>query len=142
MSEETETQEVTRTITIGGQRTPVTIKENCSRAGRLVLSSSEARDLILKFTGRALATPVTALTIVFGEAYIEISASVADIATELHKMKLKDELQRMRDVFDVFGSEIRDLAGLSYDERTKEIYKTSLEKRMEQRLSHFHNRQI
>jgi hypothetical protein len=52
-------------------------------------------------------------------------------------MKLQNELQRMHDVLDVFGNEIRDLPGRCYDETTKEKYKTLLEQRMEQKLRKF-----
>ena len=125
------------TVTVSGNRVPVTLQGDGSRASRLILSSSAAQELIFKMVGRALATPVKALTIVFGEAYIDISATFADIGTELHRIRLEAELQRMHDVLEVFGKEIRELSSLSYTDATKQLYEARLLERMDQRLKRF-----
>ena len=130
-------EEKVSTITVSGKRVPVTLQGDGSRASRLILSSSAAQELIFKMVGRALATPVKALTIVFGEGFIDISATFADIGTGLHRVKLEAELQRMHDVLTMFGAEISELSSLPYTDETKQLYETRLVERMDQRLKRF-----
>jgi len=135
-------EEKVSTITVSGNRVPVTLQGDGSRTSRLVLSSSAAQELIFKMVGRALATPVKALTIVFGEAYIDISATFADLGTGLHRITLEAELQRMHDVLTMFGSEIRELSSLPYTDATKQLFETRLLERMDQRLKSFQKNRI
>ncbi len=130
------------TVTISGKKVPVTLKGDGGQYSRIVLGSSAAQDLIFKLVGRALATPVKALSIVISEGYIDIIATFTEMGTELHRIKLEAEMQKMHDVLEAFGSEIRDLASLPYTDQTKKLYEERLLQRMDQRLKRFQNDKI
>ncbi|MCT7984433.1 hypothetical protein NG796_14120 [Laspinema sp. A4] len=130
-------------ITVAGKSVPVYYE---NERGEIVIPSDIERKIVLGFVGRALATPVTAVTIVIGEAWRDIRLTyervVQDIDVEVSRTKIEAENRKMKDIFEIFGREIAGLECLppSYPESVKKMYRNELIKKMEKRLQAISNK--
>lgn len=111
--------------------------------GQMVVSNDQSSRLVLDVIGQALATPVTALTIVFGNAmgeiYLEAIQLFDRIYTDVYTIKVQGEANRMEGVFHAFGQKIQEVANSNYPEDTKAKYRDNLMRRMDERLAQFKN---
>jgi hypothetical protein len=136
-------------ITIAGRRVPVYYED---KSGKMVVLSDDERELVLHFLGRALATPVTAVTIVAMGAYRdilvtyekargfvnnEINAIREAVDAQNEAIRNEGEVTRMNNVYHSFGSEIQRLVNDNSPEEVKKIYKRNLIRRMEEKLERF-----
>lgn len=91
------TRERVSDIIVSGKRVPVYMENN-----QMTVPSNFEREIVLDFVGRALATPVTGLTIVCGGAIRDIvityESVVEDIKTARYEIKVQGELDRMTSV--------------------------------------------
>lgn len=141
-------------ITIAGRRVPVYYED---QSGKMVVPSDVEREIVLDFVGRALATPVTAVTIVAMGAYRDIRVTYAKasgfIETEIlaiteainnqkDAIRSESEVAKMKNTFHTFGSEIAKLSDSNYPEfhypeAIKKTYADNLKRRMEEKLKSF-----
>jgi hypothetical protein len=137
-------------ITIAGRRVPVYYEDE---SGKMVVPSDVEREIVLDILGRALATPVTAVTIVAMGAYRDIRMTYAKasgfIKTEIiaireavdvqnDKIRSEAELARMKNTLQIFGSELAKLSDskcpeFHYPEEVKKMYADSLRRRMQEK---------
>lgn len=129
----------TREIMIAGRRVPCYIDNR----GQMVVANDHTTKLVLGFVGSALATPVTGLTIVIGNAigdiYVTYTSVVEDIKTSTYEIKAQAEVDRMNSVFRVFAGAISQLSESNDPDAVKEQYANHLKRRMEERLRSFKN---
>jgi len=138
-------------ITVAGRTVPVYYED---KSGKMVVPSEVEREIVLDFLGRALATPVTAVTIVAMGAYRdirvtyekasgfvqnEINAIREAVNNQNDAIRKEGEVARMRNTFHSFGSELAKLSDskspeFHYPEEVKKIYGDNLKRRMEERL--------
>lgn len=136
-------------ITIAGRRVPVYYED---QSGKMVVPSDVEREIVLDFVGRALATPVTAVTIVAMGAYRdirvtyekargfvenEINAIREAVDAQNEAIRNEGEVTRMNNVYHSFGSEIQRLVKDNSPEEVKQIYKRNLIRRMNEKLESF-----
>jgi hypothetical protein len=147
-------QEKAGEITIAGKRVPVYYED---KSGKMVVPGDFEREIVLDFVGRALATPVTAVTIVVMGAYRDIRVTYEKargfVETELlaireagdvqnDKIRSEAEVARMKNTLDTFGSELAKLSDSNYPEfhypeEVKKMYADNLKRRMEEKLKSF-----
>lgn len=142
-------QQKTGEIIVAGRRVPVYYED---KSGKMVVPSDVEREIVLDFLGRALATPVTAVTIVAMGAYRdirvtyekargfvknEINAIREAVDAQNEAIRNEGEVARMNNVYHSFGSEIQRLVNDNSPEEVKQIYKRNLIRRMEEKLERF-----
>lgn len=122
-------------IVIAGKRVPVHYEND---RGNMIIPNSVEREIVLGFVGRALATPVTAVTLVVGGAWYDIHVTyervLGDINVEVNRIKAETEVRKMKDIFDIFGSEINKISNSNYPEEIKIMYAKELKKKMQVRF--------
>jgi len=127
-------------IVVAGRSIPVYSEGN---SGQTFVPSNIEREIVLDFIGRALATPVTAITIVGGGALRDIRLTyervVQDIDSEVYRVRAEGELRRMKNVLHVFGTEIQNLSNYDYPEDVKRMHGDNLKRRMIERYKSFKN---
>lgn len=122
-------------IPVAGKRVPVYYEND---RGDMIIPKSVEREIVLNFVGRALATPVTAVTIIIGGALHDIRVTyenvVGDLDVEVNRIKGETEVRKMNDVFHTFRREIQNVSDSTYPEKIKTMYIAELEKRMQRRF--------
>jgi hypothetical protein len=122
-------------IVVAGKGVPVNYED---ARGKTIIPGSVEREIVLGFVGRALATPVTAVTLVVGGAWYDIRVTyekvIGDIDVEVNRIKSETEVRKMSDVFYTFGSEIKSISNSNYPEEIKRMYANELKKKMKKRF--------
>lgn len=141
-------------ITIAGRRVPVYYED---QSGKMVVPSDVEREIVLDFVGRALATPVTAVTIIAMGAYRDIRVTYEKangfvkneilaireaVNNQNDAIRSEGEVARMNNTFHTFGSELAKLSDSNYPEfhypeEVKKMYADNLKRRMEEKLKSF-----
>jgi len=123
-------------ISVAGKTVPVYAE---GKNGQLFVPSQIEREVILDFLGRALATPVTAITIVGGGAWRDIRLTYArvtqDIDVEVYRISMEGERRKMQDILDIYGSALADLSDRDLPEDYKKTCADKIKSKMEARLS-------
>jgi hypothetical protein len=122
-------------IVVAGRRVPIYFE---SSNGQIVVPSNIERKIVLDFLGQALATPVTAITIVGGSALRDIRLTfesvVQDIDSEVYRIRAEAEIRKINTILHIFGKEIEALSSYNYPEDIKRVYRQNLMQRMTERL--------
>lgn len=118
-------------ITVAGKRVPVVFQDG---NGRAIVPASVERDIVLSLIGSVLASPVTGLIVVIGSGYREIRLAVEGINHEISGIKTQAKINKMNQVYHMFGSEISNLGYASYPDEVKNMYREILIRKMKVEL--------
>ncbi|NES20303.1 MAG: hypothetical protein F6K41_15570 [Symploca sp. SIO3E6] len=127
-------------ISVAGKTVPIYAK---GQNGQMFVPNEIAREIVLDFLGRAIATPVTAITIVVGGAWRDIRLTyetvAQDIDVEVHRIRMETELRKVQNTFHMFASKISSVSNADYPEELKRIQVEDLKNRMQEQLRKIKN---
>ena len=121
-------------LLIEGKAIPVTIVGDGGQISKVIIASDQVRDLVYWWIGRAITAPVRGLTVVVKNTIVFSVEEWEETITGVHKAKVKGQVDRSADIFNIFSEEILKLQDANSDKELKEIYFNHLKKRMQQRL--------
>lgn len=121
-------------LLIEGKAIPVTIVGDGGQISKVIIASDQVRELVYWWIGRAITAPVRGLTVVVKNTIVFSVEEWEETITGVHKAKVKGQVDRSADIFNIFSEEILKLQDANSDKELKEIYFNHLKKRMQQRL--------
>jgi hypothetical protein len=121
-------------LLIEGKAIPVTIVGDGGQISKVIIASDQVRELVYWWIGRAITAPVRGLTVVVRNTIVFSVEEWEETITGVYKAKVKGQMQRSADIFDVFSSEILRIQDGDFPEDLKEMYFNNLKNRMQKRL--------
>lgn len=121
-------------LLIEGKAIPVTIVGDGGQISKVIIASDQVRELVYWWIGRAITAPVRGLTVVVRNTIVFSVEEWEETITGVYKAKVKGQMQRSADIFDIFSSEILRIQDGNFPEDLKEMYFNNLKNRMQKRL--------
>ncbi|NES20305.1 MAG: hypothetical protein F6K41_15580 [Symploca sp. SIO3E6] len=122
-------------ILIKGKKIPVYFEDE---QGQLILPSQIEKEISLIFLENTLENPVKSIKIVIGNLLRKIDLipeeSQGLFNNKTYQVRAKEENQRMQNIYKHFGGAISQLVNSDYPEEVKELNKSKLLEKMQNRL--------